>query len=230
MIAIDVIPEEILEELNTFSDWFFQQDRSNFVMQRGEEPITQQEAVSIEYLRRQQGKNLEGFPVCSDGIDFNSMKGFDLEKFYPAIRNADNAIKTFLGARSCALKMYYPAGGFIDWHTNANAFGYNVLFSYSVNGDGAFLYQNPKTKEVVTIHDHPGWNMKIGLYDVDGGNPLWHAAYTHCERLTWGYILDQRGWHSLVDELGVDLTPLEEMYSGLPDFKMRHKFSSIHAS
>lgn len=218
MIAVENIPDEIHEVLTTFSDWFFEQDRSGFKVDQGS--ITSQEAVSIEYLHQQQQKKQSGFPTCANGIDFQHLHGFDLDKFYPAITEADFNIKTFLGAENCALKMYYPAGGYIDWHTNANAFGYNTLFTYSKEGDGAFLYQNPLTKEIITIPDKKGWNMKIGIYDVHGGSPLWHSAYTNCERLTWAYILNQVGWNNLIEELQVDITPLVDMFGGqLPSYK-----------
>jgi len=217
MIAVDVIPSEILTELDEFADWLFQQDRSGFKVR--DFGVSQQEAVSLEYLAKMQAKDPDGYPACSQGLDFNEMCGFDVEKFYPRITEIDTSIRAFLGARTCALKMYYPAGGFIDWHTNANAFGYNVLFTYSTEGDGAFMYQNPKTKEIVTIPDKKGWNMKVGVYDKHDGLPLWHAAYTNCERLTWGYILDEMGWENLVEEINIDMAPLNAMYDGLPQFK-----------
>lgn len=227
MIAVEHIPDEIHDVLKNFSDWFFTQDRTNFVYHKNAEPITREEAVSVEYLKKQQSRDLDGFPVCSEGIDFQNMHGFDLDTFYPAITEADFEIKSFLAAKTCAIKMYYPAGGYIDWHTNANAFGYNTLFTYSLTGDGAFLYQNPLTKEVVTIPDKQGWNMKIGVYDVHGGSPLWHAAYTNCERLTWGYILDQVGWDNLIEELDVDISPLADMFGGqMPSYKNK---SVLHA-
>ena len=224
MIAVENIPDEILCDLDDFAEWFFAQDRTGFKIR--EFDVAREEAVSLEYLAKQQSRNTEGFPACSQGIDFNEMYGFDVEKFYPRVSEIDGAIRAFLGARSCAIKMYYPAGGFIDWHTNANAFGYNVLFTYSREGDGAFMYQNPKTKEVVSIPDKKGWNMKIGVYDKHDGLPLWHAAHTNCERLTWGYILDEIGWQNLVEELDIDMTPLDAMYDGLPQFR---KLKSGHA-
>lgn len=219
MIVVDNIPEEILTELNTFTDWFFKQDRSKFKVRDFEVP--RERAISLEYLEEQQSKNLEGYPVCAYGLDFNDMVGFDVEKFYPQISEIDTTIRNYLCAKHSAIKMYYPAGGYIDWHHNANAFGYNVLLTYSRTGEGAFIYQHPKTKEIVELHDKPGWNMKVGLYDVRDGLPLWHAAWTDCERLTWGYILDEMGWANLVEEIDMDLSPFIDMYGDLPDFRKK---------
>lgn len=220
MIVVENIPEDILSELNDFTDWFFQQEgRKDFKIREFDTP--REEAISLAYLKQQQGKKLDGYPACAYGIDFNELTGFDVDKFYPHITEIDTTVRSFICAKHSAIKMYYPAGGYIDWHTNANAYGYNVLFTYSLTGEGAFLYQNPKTKEIVTLHDKPGWNMKVGLYDIHEGSPLWHAAWTDCERMTWGYILDERGWTNLVEEIDMDLTPLVEMYGNLPCFKNR---------
>lgn len=219
MIVVDNIPNEILGELNKFTDWFFQQDRSGFKIKTFD--MTLEQATSVEYLKNQQEKKLEGYPERACGLDFNNMTGFDTQTFYPQIAEIDTVIRNYICARNSAIKIYYPAGGYIDWHTNANAYGYNVLLTYSRTGEGAFLYQHPKTKEIVTLPDKPGWNMKVGLYDTHHGSPLWHAAWTGCERMTWGYILDDYGWANLVEEINMDLSPLIEMYGDLPDFKTR---------
>lgn len=229
MIAVDNIPSDILEELDQFADWFFQQDRGGFKIRTFD--LSREEATSVEYLKSQQEKKLEGYPQCAYGLDFNEMAGFDIEKFYPQITDVDTTIRNYLCARNSAIKMYYPAGGYIDWHTNANAYGYNVLLTYSRTGDGAFLYQHPKTKEIITIHDKPGWNMKVGLYDIHEGSPLWHAAWTGCERMTWGYIVDDYGWANLIEEIDMDLSPFIEMYGDLPNFKKRKtgRVAELHA-
>jgi hypothetical protein len=216
MIVVDNIPQDLLEDLTGFSDWFFQQDRAGFKITGNVAEM--ERCTSKEYLLEQQTKQLVGFPAKACGIDFQQLDGWDLDAFYPKVSATDSSIKSYIGSKSCAIKMYYPEGGYIDWHTNENAYGYNVLFTYSMTGDGAFIYQNPKTKEIVTLPDQKGWNMKIGLYDQHGGMPLWHSAYTKCERLTWGYIVDQRSWDVLVSEIDVDLSPLTEMYGQLPSY------------
>lgn len=215
---IDDVPADLLEDLNKMSTWFFEQDRSKFELKPSK--ITWQEGTSIEYLHKQQAKSeISGFPEAACGLDFNIvMEGYDLDTFRPKLIKADTALRSYLSGRSCALKMYYPAGGFIDWHTNANAYGFNVLLTYSLTGEGAFMYQHPLTKEIITLEDKPGWTMKVGMYDKPGGAPLWHCAYTQCERLNWGYILDERGWANLVEELNIDLAEMESIYGPLPSF------------
>lgn len=220
MIVVDNIPETIHGVLNDFSTWFFTQDRSTFDYGNPKGyTLTKEQATSVDYLQEQQRKQLCGYPQQTWGVDMCDLTTFDLDVFYHELKKADCAVQQFLNARNCAIKMYYPAQGYIDWHTNSNAFGYNVLLTYSVTGDGAFLYQNPTTKEIVSIPDKQGWNMKVGVYDVAEGSPLWHAAYTNCERLTWGYILDELGWQNLVEECNIDTKPLAEMMGSLPTFR-----------
>jgi hypothetical protein len=227
MIIVENIPGDLLNSLNEFSDWFFKQDRTSFKMKSVN--VTRDQAMSLSYLHAQQqkGESVDGYPESAEGLDLQYMQGYDLDKFYPAITKTDTDLRNFLGAKACALKMYYPAGGFIDWHTNANAYGYNVLFTYSTTGDGAFLFQHPITKEIVELHDKPGWNMKVGMYDKLGGYPLWHAAYTNCERLTWAYILDEIGWMNLVDDIDIDVSKLESIVGELKSFRQVSPMLSV---
>lgn len=217
MIPIDNIPKDLHDALNKFSDWFFEQDRSHMKI-RGSGADAEYHC-SLEYLKKRQQEGHSGYPDALRGIDMQTLKGFDLDTFYPMMQKVDVTIKNYICARNCAIKMYYPEDGYIDWHTNENAYGYNALFTYSRTGDGAFVFQNPSTKEIITIPDKKGWNMKVGLYDKHDGAPLWHAAWTRCERLTWGYIIDEMGWENLVEELQIDTSPLQEMYGGMPSFR-----------
>lgn len=220
MIPVDNIPDELLNGLNKFSDWFFKQDLNELEIVGKD--LDADYFCSLDYLKLRQEEGNAGFPDKSKGIDMTSMVGYNLDIFRPKITELDNTIKNFICSRSCALKMYYPESGFIDWHTNENASGYNALFTYSLKGDGAFMYQHPRTKNIVTIPDKQGWNMKVGMYDRHDGLPLWHAAYTKCERLTWGYILDKSGWDMLIDEIGVDCNAMADIYgneSQRPVFK-----------
>lgn len=222
MISVSNIPSELLDSLNKFSDWFFEQDRNTLKIAGAD--LDSKEFCSVEYLNKRQTQGHSGFPDSAKGIDMNMMCGYDLDQYQSKLTELDTDIKNFICSRTCALKMYYPTNGFIDWHTNENASGYNVLFTYSVDGRGAFVYQHPRTKEIVTIPDKLGWSMKVGMYDRHDGLPLWHAAYTECERLTWAYILDQSGWDILVDEIGVDKTNISDVYGQVGD---RPAFSSL---
>ncbi len=225
MIPVNSIPTDLLSSLTSFSDWFFQQDRGQLKLSGME--LDPNYFCSVEYLKNKQEEPHSGFPDNAKGVDMNIMGGYDVELYQPKILKLDTDIKNFICSRACALKMYYPAGGFIDWHTNENASGYNVLLTYSTTGKGAFMYQHPITKEIVNIPDKQGWNMKVGMYDRHDGTPLWHAAYTECERLTWAYILDQSGWDALVDDLSIDRSTIDNVY-GKAEYRPTFKSLAVY--
>lgn len=92
-----------------------------------------------------------------------------------------------------ALTQLYPPGGFISWHNNANAPGYNFIFSWSETGDGSFSYVDGETGEEVVMQDKQGWNCKAGYFGFYGESwdkLCYHSAKTNCYRLTVSFILD----------------------------------------
>jgi hypothetical protein len=106
--------------------------------------------------------------------------------------NIDEEFKIELGIPedSNALSQLYPPKGYIAWHNNANAVGWNLLFTWSETGEGWFKYIDKYGKEI-TIPDKKGWSVKggyFGSYDED--NKLcYHAAYTDCLRLTQSFVI-----------------------------------------
>ena len=104
----------------------------------------------------------------------------------------NNDIVNYLGAHRRALSMVYPPGGFIGWHNNANASGYNVIFTWSSEGEGEWQHIDPVTKEHVRIPDVKGWQCKYGYYGSynEMNRVLYHAASTNCLRATIGFVFD----------------------------------------
>jgi hypothetical protein len=99
----------------------------------------------------------------------------------------------FLSVKHNALCAVYPPGGFISWHSNHNAPGYNLIFSYSETGDGHFSYVHPETKEVVKCEDTAGkWTCKAAYFGswTESDKVLYHAAETDCWRVTVSYVFD----------------------------------------
>ena len=114
----------------------------------------------------------------------------------------DKRLKEELGLYSSALSQLYPPKGFICWHNNANASMFNVIFTWSQDGDGWFKYVEPTTGEVITIQDEKGWNMKAGFFGAYGsGDVVYHAARTNCYRMTLSYVLghDFDYWKDMID-------------------------------
>ena len=143
------------------------------------------------------------FPRCSYGIDttlarVKSMYWNDVAS--PFLKRIVN----YTGSPANALTMFYPEQGYIGWHHNGNAGGYNFLMTYSIDGDGYFRYYNQHTDEFTVLQDVPGWNFRFGYYpDIryEEDNLFWHTAYTEKPRLTIGWVVKHREiWKSLLEE------------------------------
>lgn len=89
-----------------------------------------------------------------------------------------------------ALAAVYPPKGYMTWHTNADAPGYNILLTWSEKGLGFFRYQDPITKEIVTMQDKPGWNCKVGYFGkhTETDKLFWHCCGTEELRITVAWI------------------------------------------
>ena len=121
-------------------------------------------------------------------------------------------IANLIGARVCALKMYYPAGGYIDWHTNWDVPGYNIIFTFSKNGKGHWRHIDPsnaldvvpRPEKLVHIEDVPGWHCKMGYFGSKDQTDkiVWHSAFTFEPRVTISYVIHERAvWENLLEEL-----------------------------
>jgi hypothetical protein len=149
-------------------------------------------------------------PLSAKGIDtvFAVRKGGNYwhELANPLIK----PLMQYIGTPNNALCMFYPEDGYIGWHHNGNAHGYNFLLTYSMDGDGYFRYYDKRTDTFTTLSDTPGWNFRFGYYssvEKDPDDLFWHAAYTKNPRITIGFIVpDKQMWKSLIEEC-VDKIP-----------------------
>jgi len=198
--------------LDDFSDWFFQQDLSQLKIQRRDDfkkNLSYIECTNREYLESAlPTPERFGFPRDCYGIDMiihhSKEREFFPTYFDPVLRKLDDDLMTFLGARNNALKMYYPPEGFIGWHNNGNAHGYNIVITYSKTGDGAFYSYDLKTKEIIEYKDKPGWNIKVGYFGKfsEPDTVFWHSARTDCDRLTLSYIIyDKNIWDNMIEDI-----------------------------
>ena len=79
-----------------------------------------------------------------------------------------------LGHRGCF--KYSPNGG-MGWHTNNDAPGIRIYFTYTSEGNKSFFrYQDYDTKEIVTSWDTGGWQARE--FNIDPERPLWHCVGT----------------------------------------------------
>lgn len=172
-----------------------------------EEPLDCEEGCSKEYLDRLLSKDVmeSGWPKASLGFDINTSRGeFVPEGWEHIAKNLDDGIMQSIGVGFSALKMYYPAKGYIGWHNNCNCPGQNLIMTYSKGGDGYFEYLNPITKKIVRMDDRPGWTAKVGYYgsDKEPDKIMWHCAKTYEPRLTVSYVVrDQSMWEYMVEDI-----------------------------
>ena len=207
MKEVKIVNEELKQILDDWLQVLLKVDRSGYPYDAGvgsTGKVTPEYACGMEYLAHMQGKKVDGFPETTYGID--------LGRFIPphqslanALIKLDHDLLNWSGSRNNAVKMLYPKGGYMGWHHNANAAGYNILLSWSEKGTGYFRYQDPITKEIITLHDTPGWTCKVGYYGPfsEPDRIIWHCASAeHEERVTLGYIIPHIGmWESMIEDI-----------------------------
>lgn len=101
---------------------------------------------------------------------------FDISR-HPVIQSL-----SYLKDYDLTLAAFYPAGGFIGWHTNSNFERYNAIITFSDTGDGYFEYVDPDSGKIIKVDDKPGMTIKKTRWTHS--NPIWHRAYTNCRRIT----------------------------------------------
>lgn len=150
-----------------------------------------------------QGERHEGFPDYMYGYEvsvsrknhqFFSKDAHPLERKdrTAELANLNRLISNWLGVRNTALTAFYPPGGFISWHNNANAAAYNLIFTWSEEGNGQFDYVDPRTKEVVSMPDVKGWQCKAAYFGHYGEKDrlFYHCAKTDGWRVTVSFTFD----------------------------------------
>jgi len=202
MIDVPILNEELKEILDRYR--LLVQSIDFDKVESCEDDVDADDWCSIEYLEsiKRKGKLHGGFPAilqgtCPETDNFNYKELDEKNSLVSSFDSVSNEILAWSGARQRALLAVYQPGGFISWHTNANASGYNVLFTWSETGDGQWEHIDPKTQEHVIIRDKKGWQCKFGYYGTydEPDKVLYHSARTNCLRSTIGFIFngDERG-------------------------------------
>ena len=148
-----------------------------------------------------------GFPRHSRGIcKLHTENEFVDVDLTARMNSYARRITTNIGAERNALFMIYPPGGYIGWHHNGNAPGYNVLFTYNETDQGWFKYRDATSGKVITIQDTVGWSCKAGYYtplnDGDSDSLFWHAAHNDTWRRTLAFVTpDKEMWLEMIDQI-----------------------------
>lgn len=218
MQDIPVNNRDLLKILNRYRD-FLMDDvdffKKTFHLQCQEDASNRHYWAGDTHLQEiiNQGTHHEGFPDSIYGYELGVHR--ENHEFYgrdvhPSIRKDKTAelawmqqeIMGWLGVRHNALTAFYPPGGYISWHNNANAPAYNLLFTWSETGDGQFNYVDPVTKKTVEMKDKPGWQCKaayFGHYN-EPERLFYHSAKTDCWRVTVSFTFDTTELSSIIRE------------------------------
>lgn len=212
---INIQNSEFLDILNEYKDVLLKREEGDDTPLVAKEVGVQfkdEEAdpwINDEYMHDiiKMGREHDGFPKVLKGFSGLKHEGGDMRG--KVIKDASRVLNTklmeFLSCRNNALNACYPPGGFISWHNNANAKGYNIIITYSETGDGWFDYWDIEKQERVRIQDKPGWQAKMTYFGpYDSPDKLcYHAAYTDCYRITVAFVFDEADefWEEVIEDL-----------------------------
>ena len=207
---VDIKNPDITRILNEYSDWFFDEsDHTELIKiadrEERHQGMTLEEACGEEYLAEivdKDGKHI-GFPEKTRSTDIcNNDNVPSVHKEKRLALGWD--LCAFLGARNQAVNVFYPENGFMGWHNNWNAHGYNILLSYSKEGNGFFRYRDLVTKEIVTMKDKAGWSCKVGYFGR-GREPdkvFYHCAGSYEPRISLGFIVPHlEMWQDMISDI-----------------------------
>ena len=172
MRKIKLLNKEVISLLNEFKDYIFGLDLTSLDdtnnMLGLKEPF--EYGITDDYLSEmiKLDKDHSGFPEAIHGqlLEewFGNSSFFDKE-IKQEVDKITLKLTQYLTAHRNALCAYYPPGGYITWHTNWNASGYNLIMSYSEDGSGSFSYIDPETRDFHKVQDEPGvWTAKVGYF------------------------------------------------------------------
>jgi hypothetical protein len=214
MKSVNIKNKEVIDLLNEFKNiWWDKRDTNLKKYNLGSKDANREKYISNEYKNKiiNMGSAHEGFPEKLRGysikLDYNSdIKNCDLEinKNYISI---NEKFQHLLSTKHNALCAVYPPEGFIAWHNNSNASSYNLIFTWSENGNGYWKHVDPYTGEDVVVPDVPGWQCKafyFGSYEDKPEDIIYHMASTDCWRMTVSYIFDRHHkqfWEDVIEEI-----------------------------
>lgn len=206
--------KRLIKLLNDVTDGFFERD---YVVKSLPKIKANKEIVHT---------HLNAFGPCSDEYLFEALKldvkdfgfprvacGSGMGRYYAdvntesfqEIQKQSVKIGKHLGTPVSALTMLYPDNGFIGWHHNGNAPGYNILITHSQDGNGQFRYYDRKSNNVVDMPDVVGWSVKVGYYpnektEID--RVYWHSAETKKARISLAWVINHRPmWENMIEEI-----------------------------
>lgn len=81
---------------------------------------------------------------------------------------------------------WYPINSYCGWHTNNNAEGERIYFTWAQEDNKSFFrYQDDETGEIITKWDKKGW--KVNRFMVSRETPCWHCVGSRTNRISIGF-------------------------------------------
>lgn len=201
------ISDDLLAILEPYREWFFEQTDHDSLREPDRiHGKTFETATGETYMNEIVAKDGDhvGFPECAYCCDIGMIPTVP-QHHKDKQRALNEELIRFLGARNNAVHVFYPEEGFMGWHTNWNAHGYNILLTYNTEeNSGYFRYLDPITKEVVTLWDPKGWSCKVGYFGrrSETDKVIYHSAGSHAKRLTLGYVIPHlEMWRSMIEDI-----------------------------
>lgn len=194
MTEVVIRNEKFLETLNGFVQEFYElggAKNEHFWLHN--EPDQGEKYTGEEYLREciERGKkgDLIGPPERHFAQPIKYMARQEPDVWGPYQQKVKYDFAAELGAHTSALLCFYPPGGYVGWHTNWDANAYQILFTWSLDGNGYFRYYDQLNDEIVTIPDVPGWQCRHYYFGAkeEPEHHCWHAAYNGSNRMTLAY-------------------------------------------
>ena len=99
---------------------------------------------------------------------------------FAEIRNLVNEEISLVEARykvQCMLAVYYPPGGGLGWHTNADANMYNAIYTYSTSNESYLQIIEDKIMDSQDV-----WTLKTTYWSKE--NPSPHRVVSKGHRIT----------------------------------------------
>lgn len=163
--------------------------------------------LSEEYLKNimLQRDSHKGYPSRQPRY-YNSKYGKDV--IDNEIYKHKCALTEYMFCQRICLDVLYPPKSYCDWHNNANASGYGIMFTWSETGEGDFRYWDNDKKEVIIIPDKKGWNAKqfyFGAYD-EPEKLVYHASSNDCLRysMAFNFMGEKKVWEDTIGMLMSD--------------------------
>jgi hypothetical protein len=214
MRSVNIKNKEILDILNEFKNtWWDKRENDLTKFYLGSKDANRENYISDEYKIKimNMGSFHEGFPEQLRGyslkLDFKGDVKFSDPRINSDYIRINENLQHILSTKHNALCTIYPPGGFISWHNNANASSYNLIFTWSENGNGYWKHVDPYTGKDVIVQDIPGWQCKafyFGAYEDRSEDLVYHMASTDCWRMTISYIFDRHHkqfWEDVIEDI-----------------------------